>query len=345
VVTVVNLRLETVSASRPSSRGAPGAGGADPLDLVRLRVAAGADPGDLGALGGRTATLVRVATEAGAPLLPALDAAAVSDAATAEAARAVTVASAQGRAVAGGLLLAPVVLVPVLGRVFDVDLVVYHRTPLGMLTGGLAVLLLVTGSVLARRAVASVGRPPRHDTVARRRVHAVVGAALAALVVHPVVGAAVLAALLVRARPRPPAADPVVADAAELTATAVGGGWPPPSALRLAARELEPAGDLAAALRRLAFDLEHGLAGGDHPPGVARLADVLTTATAVGAPVAPTLRRLAADVRSDELARVLAAAERLPVRLTFPTALCLLPGTLLLVGAPIVTAGLGTVGT
>ncbi len=67
--------------------------------------------------------------------------------------------------------------------------------------------------------------------------------------------------------------------------------------------------------------------------------------SAVGAPVGPALRRLAADVRADELARVLAAAERLPVRLTFPTALCLLPGTLLLIGAPIVSAGLGAVGT
>jgi hypothetical protein len=321
---------------------------ATPLDLARLRVAAGADPGDLGHLDERTATLVRVATEAGAPLLPALDAAAAAAAATAESERAVTVASAQGRAVAGGLLLAPLLLVPVLGRLFDVDLLAYHRTPLGMATGGFALTLLVGGALLARRAVATVGRRPRNDTPGRRRSRAVAVAVVAAVVAHPVVGLLVLAALL-RVRGGTPTVDPVLADAAELTATAVGGGWSPPAALRLTAAELEAAHGTGAgpavALRRLAFDLEHGLAGGDHPPGVGRLADVLTTAAAVGAPVGPTLRRFAADVRSDELARVLAAAERLPVQLTFPTALCLLPGTLLLVGAPIVTAGLGTVGT
>jgi hypothetical protein len=321
---------------------------ATPLDLARLRVAAGSDPGDLGHLDERTATLVRVATDAGAPLLPALDAAAEAAAATAEAARAVTVASAQGRAVAGGLLLAPLLLVPTLGRLFDVDLLAYHRTPIGMATGGLALVLLSCGALLARRAVATVGRRPRPDSPARRRVRAVAAGAAAAVVVHPAVGLLVLLGLL-RVRARPPVVDPVLADAAELTATAVGGGWSPPAALRLAAVELDaahgPDGAPGAALRRLAFDLEHGLTGGDHPPGVGRLADVLTTAAAVGAPVGPTLRRFAVDVRSDELARVLAAAERLPVQLTFPTALCLLPGTLLLVGAPIVTAGLGTVGT
>jgi hypothetical protein len=51
------------------------------------------------------------------------------------------------------------------------------------------------------------------------------------------------------------------------------------------------------------------------------------------------------DLRADDLARVLAAAERLPAQLTFPTALCLLPATLLLVGAPIVHAGLAAAAT
>jgi hypothetical protein len=321
---------------------------ATPLDLARLRVAAGADPGDLAHLDERTATLVRVATGAGAPLLPALDAAAAAATATAEAERAVTVASAQGRAVAGGLLVAPLLLVPMLGRLFDVDLLAYHRSPLGVATGGLALVLLSCGALLARRAVATVGRRPRSDSLVRRRVRAITVGAVTAAIVHPVVGLLVLLGLL-RVRARPPVVDPVLADAAELTATAVSGGWSPPAALRLAAAELATApgagGGPGVALRRLAFDLEHGLTGDDHPPGVGRLADVLTTAAAVGAPVGPMLRRFAADVRSDELARVLAAAERLPVQLTFPTALCLLPGTLLLIGAPIVVAGLGTVGT
>ncbi|MEX1177922.1 MAG: hypothetical protein WEB09_05635 [Nitriliruptor sp.] len=312
------------------------------LDLARLRIAAGADPGDLNELGERAATSLRVATEAGAPLLAAIDAAVAADEDARRAERAIGVASAQGRAVAGGLLFAPLLLVPVMSRLFGVDLVAYHRTPFGLVTGAVALGLLAAGGAIARRVVGSVGRPARITSVAHQRVRAGLIGGVVAVAVHPVVGAVTVAVLVLRVRPFPPPIDPALADAAELTATAVGGGWSPAGALRLAADELP---SLALPLRRLAFDLEHDHAGEDHPPGVDRLADVLTTATAVGAPVGPTLRRLAADVRSDELARVLAASERLPVRLTFPTALCLLPGTLLLIGAPIVSAGLGVVGT
>lgn len=312
------------------------------LDRVRLRVAAGADPGDVTSLGHRTATLVRVATDAGSPLLAALDAAADAEDDARRAARAIEVASAQGRAVAGGLLLAPLLLVPAGGRLFGVDLVAYHRTPLGTVTGGLGLLLLVLGAVTAWRVVASVGAPARPASPAWPRLLTVAAAAGAAVALHPLAGVLVFGVAVVRGRPRPLPPDPAVADAAELAATAVGGGLPPAAALRLAATELP---DLAPALRRLAFDLEHGNAPVELPPGVDRLAAVLTDADRLGAPVGPTLRRLAADVRADELTRVLAAAERLPVRLTFPTALCLLPGTLLLVGAPIVQAGLGAVGT
>ncbi|WP_052665450.1 type II secretion system F family protein [Nitriliruptor alkaliphilus] len=312
------------------------------LDRVRLRVAAGADPGDVAMLGERTATVVRVATEAGSPLLAALDAAADAEDDARRAQRAVAVASAQGRAVAIGLLVAPLLLVPFLGRLFGIDLVAYHRTPIGMVTGGLGLSLLLVGGLAARRVVAAVGAPARPPSAVGRRLLATVGASVAAVAIHPVAGLVLFGVALLRGRPRPAPPDPAVADAAELAATAVGGGLPPAAALRLAADEL-PA--LAAPLRRLAFDLEHGDTSADLPPGVDRLADVLTDADRLGAPVGPTLRRLAADVRADELTRVLAAAERLPVRLTFPTALCLLPGTLLLVGAPIVQVGLGVVST
>jgi pilus assembly protein TadC len=74
-----------------------------------------------------------------------------------------------------------------------------------------------------------------------------------------------------------------------------------------------------------------------------RLRAVLTTAGEVGAPAAPTLRHLARDLRAAELARLMAAAERLPAQLTVPTTLLLLPVTLLLVGAPLVASGLARV--
>ncbi|MEX1163535.1 MAG: type II secretion system F family protein [Nitriliruptor sp.] len=330
-----------MSRDRPATP-AHGRSVAPGLEELRLRVAAGADPGDLTHLGARAETAVRVASEAGAPLLAAIDAAVAAEEDLRRSARAIEVASAQGRAVAAGLLIAPLLLVPVMGRLFGVDLLAYHRTSLGVATGSLALLLLAVGAVLARRAVATVGRPERPASPRHRAIVAVLAGGSLAVLVHPIVGIVVGIVLVKRARPSVPPADPCLAEATELVATAVSGGGSSAAALRLAADELP---SLARPLRRLAFDLEHDHPSGPHPPGVGRLADVLTTAAAVGAPVGPALRRLAADVRADELARVLAASERLPVRLTFPTALCLLPGTLLLIGAPIVSAGLGAVGT
>ena len=307
------------------------------LDRVRLRVAAGADPGDTDALPERTAAVLRVATEVGAPLLDALDGAAAADEDGRRRDRAIRVAASQGTTVANGMAIAPLVLVPLLSRLFGVDLLAYHRTPVGMVTGVVGVTLVALGAVLARAVVGRVRRPPRPTSPAGRRVATVVAAVTAAVVVHPVAAALVLVAAAWRSRPVPAPVDPTVSDAVELAAVAVGGGLAPAAALRVAASEVP---SLAAPLRRLALDLDLGHAPGSLPPGVDRLAEILVTADHVGAPVGTTLRRLAADVRADELARVLAAAERLPVQLTLPTALLLLPGVLLLVGAPIVADGL-----
>jgi tight adherence protein C len=79
------------------------------------------------------------------------------------------------------------------------------------------------------------------------------------------------------------------------------------------------------------------------PEALRRIDDVIDIAATLGAPAAPTLRRLARDLRAAELTRVLAAAERLPAQLALPTTLLLLPATLLLVGAPLVAAGLAAV--
>lgn len=322
------------------------------LDEVRLRVAAGASPGDPADLPGRTGTVVRVATEAGSPLLDALDAAGEAEDDRRRSARAVAVASAQGRAVTTGMALAPVVLVPLLARGYGVDLVAYHRSPLGTVTGVLGVVLVATGVAVSRRTVARVGRRPRPSV--RRPVGAAVGAlaaaVLAGVAIHVAAAVVVLGIAVRRARrPRVLPVDPGVAEAIELAAVAVGGGLGPAPALRVAATEVP---ELAVDLRRLAFDLEVGSCSGrigvgdalgPLPPGVDRLAEVLVTADHLGAPVAPTLRRLAADLRADELARVLAAAERLPVQLAVPTTVLVLPGVLLLVGAPVLVSGLSAV--
>jgi hypothetical protein len=313
-------------------------------DLVRLRAAVGA-PVDPDRLTPRSRRAVRVATLVGAPVLGALDGAIAAEDDARRAARAVVVASAQTRAVAGGLLLAPFLLVPGLGRLVGADLVGFYRTPLGVGVGVIGIGLLATGAAIVTMLVRRVGRPP---TPRRRRTAAAgwvaVGLAVGWLV-HPAAGVLAGAALAVHRRRRRPmvsAADGVD-EAADLVATALAGGVPPGEALRVAATELPVH---AAALRRLALQLELGLhltrPGSALPddPGLVRLGVVLTTASDVGAPAAPALRRLAHDLRADELARILAAAERLPAQLTFPTALCLLPATLLLVGAPMVQTGL-----
>lgn len=151
-----------------------------------------------------------------------------------------------------------------------------------------------------------------------------------------------LARLLIAraARPSPEAA---LEEVAELIAVALSAGAGVAAALRAVADVLPLQRER---LHRLALDRDLGVRRGPlrgTPDALVRIHDVLDVASSLGAPAAPTLRRLARDLRAGELARVLAAAERLPAQLTLPTTLLLLPATLLLVGAPLVAAGLGAV--
>jgi hypothetical protein len=339
-------------------------------DVLRLRADAGAPPEDLARLPARAGRAVAVAHEVGAPVAAALDGALAAEEDARRARRAVAVASAQTRVVAGGLVLAPVLLVPGLGRLVGADLVGFYRSGPGLLVLAVGLALLGAGALTVAALVRRVGRATAAPAGGR-------GAGLAALAVAVLVwraGAPALApvAALVthqlagRSRRRRPPAG--LDEAADLAATALAGGVSVPEALRVAAGELP---DHAPSLHRLAFDLELGAAldGGQGgrtagpvtapdpgsldrdrgptgaPDPVVRLERVLAAATSLGAPAVPTLRRLASDLRADDLARVLAAAERLPAQLTFPTTLCLLPATVLLVGAPIVHAGLAGAGT
>lgn len=159
----------------------------------------------------------------------------------------------------------------------------------------------------------------------------VVGAALLAF------GLAVGRLLSRRAGRTGPGHDEV----ADLTAVALTGGVPAASALRLVAEHLPSD---AALLRRAAAGLELGRPS-DVSGELGRIMATVELSTHYGTPAAPALRRLADDLRADELARIRAAAERLPAQLAFPTALCHLPATLLLVGAPMLAAGLAASGT
>ncbi|MBW3577694.1 MAG: hypothetical protein KY462_08155 [Actinobacteria bacterium] len=162
------------------------------------------------------------------------------------------------------------------------------------------------------------------------RIVGLVGATLAAIGVVTVRALARHASGAWRQDPAPPD------EAADLTATALTGGLAPTAALRAAAGLL-PA--RSAGLRQLALAVELGLPARPDTD-LEPIARALTAATGWGAPAGPALRRAAADLRAEELTRALARAERLPALLAFPTALCLLPSCLLLVGAPLIGAGL-----
>lgn len=261
---------------------------------LRIAVAAGAPARCPAGLPGRARRTVELARQVGAPVLPALDAAMAAVADDARAQRAVSVSTAQTRVVVGGLLAAPIVLVPTIGSLAGADVLGFYRSPRGMAVLALGGVLLAVGGLLVlgivRRAVRT-GEPTEQDLP--------------------------------------------IEEAAELVAVALTAGLSVPAALRAAGEHLPG----AAVLRRLALGLELAVAA-PPPAGLERLVPILAAASDLGGAAVPTLRHLATELRADALATRLAAAERLPALLTFPTALCLLPATVLLIGAPIVDIGL-----
>jgi len=281
-------------------------------DRARLRLAAGVAVEDERDLSPRVRRALAVARDVGAPLLPALDAAAAAEDDAARARRAVAVATAQARTVAGGLVLAPPLLVPFVGGLAGADVLSFYTGPAGRTVLGIGLGLLAAGGLVAR---ALVRRAARHG----------------------------------------PASD--LEEVVELVATALGGGAGPAAALRtVAALGDAPTSARAPLLRAIALELDLGLdpsrgrggdpvggRSGDRSDAAARLRATLGLAVAVGAPAGPVLRRLAADLRAEDLARILAAAERLPAQLTVPATLLLLPAAVLLIAAPILDSGLRAV--
>ncbi len=355
------------------SAGPEAAGRADPdavLDALRLAVTAGGPQPDRAHLPERCRRAVDLAERIGAPLLPAVEAAQAAQDDQRRATRAVQVASAQTRVVAGGLLVAPVLLVPGLARLVGADLIGFYTSRTGVIVLVVGSALLLLGAAIVVALVRRVGRSPAGST--RGGPRALIAGVLTFVVVSRLGGpvlALPLTLLAVHVAGRHAGEATVqqdVDEVADLVATALTAGVSGPEALRLVADVLPAHGPR---LRRLAFGLELGMGADDlldgpahqatirasrhRGPGRAgtprrdplrRLAALLTAAERAGAPVAPNVRHLARQLRADDLARVLAAAERLPAQLTFPTALCLLPATVLLIGAPIVHTGLLAVG-
>ena len=305
--------------------------------ILRMEVAAGRPPDDLGGLAGETGAALAIAEAVGAPLLPVLDGVASGLRAERDIAHAVGAAAAPARLVAVALTMLPIVAVPMLGRLTGADLLAFYASPPGMVVaavGGCLWLAGVVMTVMIARGTQRRGADPNRVS----RVPALLAGLAAAALVGPLVGILVGIAVAVLRRPAGTPVDPSLATVCEVVAAAMSAGVGPAAAVRHAAGRLAgPRGDLLRLAMHLDVDRDPSV------PSLQPLADVLRTTTRLGSPAVPALHELAAQLRADRLAAALADAQRLPARLTFPAALCLLPATVLLVGAPIVAEGLGAV--
>lgn len=272
------------------------------IEGARLRVQAGANLRLGPATPPRLARASRMSAETGAPLAAVLDAMAASARDRAAAQRAVEVAAAQPKLVAWLLGALPLLLSGVVGMTAGAWPTQLRATAAGRAALWLAIALQAAGAVAvwlllrgAHRAAACATGPGGIDD------------------------------------------DEVV----DLVAAALLAGRPAGAALRDVARHDPVRG---AALRRAALAVEHGrsvtatgAAGtvGDGDTVVGRVAEVLTQAGRLGASPVTALHALAGQLRADASAAALARAQRLPVLLTVPTALLLLPATVVLAGAPL----------
>jgi tight adherence protein C len=132
--------------------------------------------------------------------------------------------------------------------------------------------------------------------------------------------------------------------AIDLVSVAVGAGCTPYAAVEAAARWCPPlaasAFDAIPAACRLGASFDDALAGAARAaPALGSLADALTTANRLGAPIAPTLTRLSAEARADMRRAAEQHARTVPVRLLFPLVFLVLPAFGLLTVAPVLLDG------
>jgi hypothetical protein len=198
---------------------------------------------------------------------------------------------------------------------------------------------------LARRRAAAVRArafaPPRPP----RRWSRPLAARLAQGPLAPVVRVATAPHRIRTARRRDDDLTKELAVAVDLVGVGVAAGSTPYLAVEMAAQWSPPGA--GAALR----DVVHACALGQsfddalremgrRTPPMRVLADALRTSARLGAPVAPALSRLAAEVRADLRRRAEARARTVPVRLCFPLVGCMLPAFALLTVVPVVLDGL-----
>lgn len=267
---------------------------------------------------GPLARLAHVVAATGAPAASAIESMIAAEDDRQATRRAVTVAASQARAVAILLVAAPVILVPGLGSIVGVDIVAFYRSPAGIgvaLVGG-GMVMVGIGVIIAVVRRAAVLTRPRPGDAGRDEVAELLAVTLAAGVPLP------LALRIVGCL--------VVSDRAALIGMAMAIEM---GTLRCAAGQGQ---DDRASQRHHDLSDPDVASDADHDPLVALIRD----AWHLGTPIAAALRRYAARERAEDRAGHLARVERLPVVLAVPTVLLLLPGTVLLLGAPIVLGSL-----
>lgn len=301
--------------------------------------------------------MVAVARECGASVEPALavagDLVREQAATAAELQRVVKPAV----AVARGLGAMPLVVVPLLAWVLDLDLVAFFtRDPVGRVVGIVVAVMMGVAVLWLRGLVAAATRSPRQpagrSSATKIVTMALLGGVVGAVVAGPMVGAAVLGAVVWWHLRQVPPALAGLDEVADLVATAVAAGMALPQGLRVAATHLPD--DRGPAVARLALQLEllPPDLGSSQPEdrrpatGTSELGELerlCRDLAAAGRPAAPPLRRLARRLRDQQAGQLRLAVARLPGQLTFPTALLLVPATVLAIGAPIAMRGLAAV--
>jgi len=313
------------------------------LDAVRLAAASGSHRIAFDRLDPDTCVVLTAASDIGAPLSLAAEIAHDRMVHQADVARAVAVASAEARSVAGFLLVAPVVLLPLTGRVLDVSIWTVFSQPLGVGVLGVAGMLYAFGFGVIRQLRHGLHAPVVGTDTPKMGGRLFFAAALIMLGVlrgsvgFVVVGVVVL--VLVRARRFQTSTVTVgqVAQATEVVVLSTTAGQSVPHALRRAAT-MVPAG--ARDLRQIAFALECGVQPAVERGVLGQFGAIAWQAHHDGAPAVAVFRQFATQVRADEQAVLLARASRLSARLTIPTTLFFLPATVLVMIAPVIAHGL-----
>lgn len=312
------------------------------LDAVRLAAASGSHRIAFDRLDSNTQQLLALARDVGAPLALAAGIAHGRMTHAGDVARAAAVASAEARSVAGFLLAAPLVLLPLTGQVLDVSVWTFYSQPLGLGVFVVAGMLYGLGFAVIRQLRRGLDAPVvDSDRTSGSPVRVVAGVLLVFGVSRGsvwLIGAALVTLVWVWALSAKTAIVTLshLAQAAEVVVLTTTAGQSVPHALRRAA-VMVPA--IARVLRQIAFSLDCGVKPVTHGGVLDQFGAIAWQAHHDGAPAVTVFRQFAQQVRADEQAVLLARASRLSARLTIPTTLFFLPATVLIMVAPVVAHG------